>query len=191
MSDVADTLEDIVLDYDLDEAPEKVWRALTRPELVAAWLGPNDMARDVGAPEIGRQFALEPTPDKPVECEILEADQERRLSWRWREADGQGGMVESTVTFEVTPTPPGGSHLRLVHSGFRAAGTGSMTGAANDNEISGYSRLLARASSPVDRLRVRTTLTTVEILMPSLSKHKDFGPSMSQQPVQWSLKWAA
>jgi len=132
LDDVADTPnphgEDIVLDYDLDEAPEKVWRALTRPELVAAWLGPNDIAA-----KVGRRFALEPAPDKPVDCEVLEAVPERRLSWLWREADERGGTVESTVTFEVTPTPLGGSHLRLIHSGFRAAGAGSMTSAANDN----------------------------------------------------------
>ena len=32
-------------------------------------------------------------------------------------------------------------------------------------------------SSPFDKLRVRTTEKPVEILMLSLSKHKDFGPS--------------
>ena len=130
MSDTAETPQDIVLDYELDEAPEKVWRALTRPELVAAWLGPNDIEA-----EVGRRFSLEPTPGKPVDCEVLEADPERRLSYLWREADERGGAVDSTVTFEVTPTPLGGSHLRLVHSGFRAAGAGSMTDAANDNTL--------------------------------------------------------
>ncbi len=128
MSDVAADIEDIVLDYDLDEAPEKVWRALTRPELVAEWLGPSDIA-----PQVGRRFALEPTPNKPVDCEVIEAEPERKLSYRWREADEGGALVDSTVTFEVTPTPLGGSHLRLVHSGFRAAGAGSMTSSANDN----------------------------------------------------------
>ena len=132
MSDIADTPsppgEDLVLDYELDEAPEKVWRALTQPHLVAAWLGPNDIA-----PVQGRRFTVEPETDKAVDCEILEADPERRLSYRWREADDHGALVDSTVTFEVTPTPLGGSHLRLVHSGFKAAGAGSMLGAVNDN----------------------------------------------------------
>ena len=131
MSDLAAEPEDIVLDYDLDEAPERVWRALTRPELVAEWLGPSDIA-----PEVGRRFALEPAPDKSVDCEILEAEPERKLSYRWREADAGGALVDSTVTFEVTPSPLGGSHLRLVHSGFRAAGAGSMTSFANDNSWS-------------------------------------------------------
>jgi uncharacterized protein YndB with AHSA1/START domain len=128
MTDVAADKDDIVLDYDLDEAPERVWRALTQPELVAEWLGPNDIK-----PEVGKRFVLEPRPDKAVECEVVEADPERRLSYRWREADETGRLVDSVVTFEVTPTPLGGSHLRLVHSGFRAAGAGSMTSVANDN----------------------------------------------------------
>lgn len=135
MSDVIETVEDIVLDCELDEAPERVWRALTRPELVAEWLGPTDIA-----PEVGRRFTLEPMPNKPVDCEILEAEPERKLSYRWREADAGGAVTQSTVTFEVTPTPLGGSHLRLVHSGFRAAGAGSMTGVANDNSRVQYSQ---------------------------------------------------
>jgi uncharacterized protein YndB with AHSA1/START domain len=134
MSERAETLEDVVLDYDLDAAPEKVWRALTEPDLVAAWLGPNDIA-----PEVGHGFALEPAPDKPVDCEILEAEPPRRLSYRWREADAGGHVTESIVTFEVTPTPLGGCHLRLVHSGFKAAGAGAMLCAANDNTLMQWS----------------------------------------------------
>jgi uncharacterized protein YndB with AHSA1/START domain len=130
MSERAETLEDIVLDYDLDAAPDKVWRAITQPELVAAWLGPNNIA-----PEVGRRFVVEPTPDKPVDCEVLESEPDRRLSYRWREADELGRVVDSTVIFEVTPTPRGGSHLRLVHSGFRAAGAGGLVSTANDNTL--------------------------------------------------------
>ena len=33
--------EDIVVECTLDAPPEKVWRALTEPDLVAAWLLPE------------------------------------------------------------------------------------------------------------------------------------------------------
>ena len=36
----------IVAEYDLPYPPEKVWRALTEPELLAAWLMPNDIQMD-------------------------------------------------------------------------------------------------------------------------------------------------
>jgi uncharacterized protein YndB with AHSA1/START domain len=184
MSETADTREEIVFDCELEAAPETVWRALTRPELVAAWLGPNDIA-----PQVGRRFALKPDPDKAIDCEVLEAVPERRLSYRWREADDRGGLTESTVTFEVTPTPLGGSHLRLVHSGFRAGGAGSMMGAANANWVwkNADSRPTVGPPSPFDTLRMRATLTSEELLMLSLSRQTDFGPSHSQR----SLKWAA
>ena len=42
------TKQSIVVDYDLAQSPAKVWRALTEPELVAAWLMPNDLRAEVG-----------------------------------------------------------------------------------------------------------------------------------------------
>ena len=47
------------------------------------------------------------------------------------------------------------------------------------------------ASSPFDKLRVRTTLASVEILMLSLSKHKDFGPSARYAAVCLGSRKAA
>jgi uncharacterized protein YndB with AHSA1/START domain len=52
--------------------PEKVWRALTDPELLACWLMPNDFE-----PWIGHQFTFrtDPVPvhgfDGIVRCETL------------------------------------------------------------------------------------------------------------------------
>jgi len=43
----------IEFEYDLPDAPEKVWRALTVPELLAALMMPNDIN-----PEAGRRFAF-------------------------------------------------------------------------------------------------------------------------------------
>ena len=53
---------------DLPDAPEKVWRALTVPELFAAWMMPNDIK-----PETGSRFAFA-GPDAPIECEVLDAE---------------------------------------------------------------------------------------------------------------------
>jgi uncharacterized protein YndB with AHSA1/START domain len=47
----------VVLDCDLPEPRDKVWRALTEKELLAAWLLPNDIR-----PEVGAKFCLQPAP---------------------------------------------------------------------------------------------------------------------------------
>ena len=63
----------------LPDAPEKVWRALTVPELLAAWMMPNDIK-----PETGSRFAFA-GPDAPIECEVLDAEPGRLLRYSWRE----------------------------------------------------------------------------------------------------------
>jgi uncharacterized protein YndB with AHSA1/START domain len=96
----------IVTECDLEHHPGKVWRALTEPELAARWLVPAD-----------------------VDCRIIEAEPERllRCSWRSDECDGLGNRLDTVVTFELSPTQEGGTHLRIVHEGF------AMAPAANDN----------------------------------------------------------
>lgn len=109
MSSETRTDDAIVTECDLDEEPGKVWRALTEPGLAGQWLVPLD-----------------------VECLVVEAEPERllRCSWRSRtdERDGQGRGLDSVVTFELSETEEGGTHLRIVHEGFA-----TMAGAANDN----------------------------------------------------------
>ncbi|HZC16372.1 MAG TPA: SRPBCC domain-containing protein [Caulobacteraceae bacterium] len=104
--------ETVIVDCDLDEPPEKVWRALTVPQLMAAWLAEGDIR-----PEVGHRFAMQPATG-PVECEVLEADPRNRLRLAWRERDEDGGLINSEVTFVLTPTITGGTRLRLVHDGF-------------------------------------------------------------------------
>jgi uncharacterized protein YndB with AHSA1/START domain len=115
IEDLVDS-ESVVVDCDLDQPPEKVWRALTQPELMAAWLAQGDIR-----PEVGHRFELKPEAG-PVECEVLKADPGRELRLAWRERDEDGEMVESEVTFVLTPTINGGTRLRLVHDGFMHAG---------------------------------------------------------------------
>ncbi len=110
----------VIVECDLSEPPGKVWKALTVPELLARWLKPNDIR-----PEVGSRFRLEPD----IECEVLEAEPNRRLRLSWRETeesgDSQESCVESIVTFELSETVTGGTHLRLVHEGFEVVQTGA------------------------------------------------------------------
>jgi uncharacterized protein YndB with AHSA1/START domain len=112
--DLTDT--ESVVDCDLDEPPEKVWRALTQPELMAVWLAEGDIKA-----EVGHLFELKPETG-PIECEVLKADPGRELRLAWRERDEAGELIESEVTFVLTPTITGGTRLRLVHEGFAHAG---------------------------------------------------------------------
>ncbi|MDG4881405.1 SRPBCC domain-containing protein [Mesorhizobium sp. WSM4884] len=102
---------------DLPDPPEKVWRALTEPELLAAWMMPNDIE-----PETGRRFAFA-GPDAAIECEVLDAKPARLLRYSWRErprADAAERLpaFDSIVTFTLEPTISGGTHLRIVHDAF-------------------------------------------------------------------------
>ncbi|TJV69040.1 MAG: SRPBCC domain-containing protein [Mesorhizobium sp.] len=102
---------------ELADPPEKVWRALTEPELLAAWMMPNDIKAEAGS-----RFAFA-GPDAPIECEVLEAEPSRllRYSWRERPADKDADQLpgfDSIVTFTLARTASGGTHLRIVHDGF-------------------------------------------------------------------------
>ncbi|MCR6673703.1 SRPBCC domain-containing protein [Devosia ginsengisoli] len=80
----------------LDAPPEKVWRALTVPEYLERWL----------------------KPEQEIELAVVTAEENKSLTYRWREA-GQGavvGMEDSLVTFELTPTSDGGTWFRLTHA---------------------------------------------------------------------------
>ena len=107
-------------DCELAEPPEKVWRALTEPELLAAWMMPNDIKAEAGS-----RFAFA-GPDAPIECEVLEAEPGRLLRYSWRErpgADDAGRLpaFDSIVTFTLARTASGGTHLSIVHDGFAPA----------------------------------------------------------------------
>jgi len=104
----------VVVDCDLEEPPHKVWRALTEADLLAAWLGPNDIR-----PEVGHRFEVRPDAEaKAIACEVLEVEPQRSLRYAWRETDPDGRPVESEVTWTLIPRFDGGTRLRVVHGGF-------------------------------------------------------------------------
>jgi uncharacterized protein YndB with AHSA1/START domain len=105
--------ESISFEYDLQHVPEKVWRALTDPALLAEWLLPVfDLKLELGTPFT---FKAEPKPgwDGTVNCRFVEIEAHRKLRYTWV----VGGM-DTVVTFTLTPTATG-TRLSLVQSGFK------------------------------------------------------------------------
>ncbi len=49
---------------------------------------------------------------------MIESEAGKSLRLAWRDRDADGGVVESDVTFTLTPMINGGTRLRLVHDGF-------------------------------------------------------------------------
>ncbi len=108
--------ESIAFEFDLQHAPEKVWRALTDPVLLAEWLLPV-----VGLQlEPGAEFTFRSQPfpgwDGTVHCRFVEIEAHRKLSYTWVVGGDLG--LETVVTFTLTPTASG-TRLSLVQSGFR------------------------------------------------------------------------
>lgn len=87
--------------------PTEVWRALTDPGALAAWLMDNDFA-----PSQGHKFHFRSKSrfgPRRIPCEVLAVDEPRLLSFSW---GGQG----SVVTFRLEPAAEG-TRLRLEHTG--------------------------------------------------------------------------
>ena len=103
----------IAFELDLRHSPEKVWRALTDPVLLAEWLLPVvELELEPGA---AFTFKAPPQPgwDGIVNGRFLEIEAQRKLSYTWRVGD-----MDTVVTFALTPTASG-TRLSLVQSGFR------------------------------------------------------------------------
>jgi uncharacterized protein YndB with AHSA1/START domain len=110
------TVRSIVVERTLPHPPEKVWRALTRAELISQWLMPNDFQ-----PEVGHRFTFRTRPmgdwDGVVQCAVLEARPHERLRYSWV-GGSPSARLDSVVTWTLTPAGAG-THLRMEHAGFR------------------------------------------------------------------------
>lgn len=105
--------ESIAFEFDLPHGPEKVWRALTDPELLAEWLLPViDLKLEPGA---AFSFKTQPYPgwDGTVNCRFVEIEPHRKLVYTWSVP-----FLDTVVTFTLTPTAAG-TRLSLVQSGFK------------------------------------------------------------------------
>ena len=107
MTNTATEARSVVVDRELGFPPEKIWRALTQPHLIEAWLMKNDFK-----PVAGHRFNLRGDWGA-VDCQVQAVEPNKTLSYTWA-AMG----LESVVTWTLTPTSTG-THLRMEQSGFR------------------------------------------------------------------------
>jgi uncharacterized protein YndB with AHSA1/START domain len=108
MSDIAsDPREEaeIALEYELDAAPDKVWRAIALAAFRERWLPEADLA--------------EPEPIASIPG----------VEVRYRMREDGAPFPDSTVTFQIEPGAQGGTLFRVIH---RLEGEAGRNG-ANDN----------------------------------------------------------
>lgn len=106
--------------FSYQQPPAIVWDYLTKPELLAQWLMPNDFE-----PTPGRRFRLTAKPrprfgfDGNIYCQVLEVVPRKRLVYSWRGGpDSKRVTLDSVVTWTLTETADG-TDLLLEHSGFK------------------------------------------------------------------------
>jgi uncharacterized protein YndB with AHSA1/START domain len=114
MSEPATEAISVVVEREMPYPPEKIWRALTQPHLIAEWLMKNDFNAVVG-----HHFNLRGDWGGVLDCEVLAVEPYKTLSYTWNHThDDATFNLKSVVTFVLTPTSAG-TRLRLEQSGFR------------------------------------------------------------------------
>ena len=112
----------LVIEREMPQPPEKIWRALTQGALIEEWLMKNDFQ-----PAVGHRFNFRSTPvagwNGVIDSEVLLIEPNSRLSYSW----GTLGMI-SVVTWTLTPTKVG-THLRFEQTGFRSEQDANYKGA--------------------------------------------------------------
>lgn len=107
----------IVVERLMPHAPEKIWRALTLPELIVEWLMRNDFQ-----PILGHRFQFHATPmpgwSGVTNCQVVEIEPPRRLAYTWGDGSESDSGLKTLVTWTLTPAD-GGVLVRMEQSGFR------------------------------------------------------------------------
>lgn len=119
------------LQYDLSHPSEKVWRALTTPELLTQWLLPIvELDLQPGA-EFRFQAPPQPGWDGVVHCQLLHIDEPRTIRYGWVVGD-----LDTVVTFTLDPTASG-TRLTITQTGFTPGQKKNFGGAKYDWKMMG------------------------------------------------------
>lgn len=114
----------VVLEREMPFPPDRIWRALTQPELMQEWLMKSDFA-----PVLGHRFQLRGDWGGALDCEVLAIEPPRSLSYSWDFAhDDPAYALRSVVTFTLTPTAAG-TRVRVEQVGFRPGQAQALGGA--------------------------------------------------------------
>lgn len=131
-------ISDIAHEASYPYPPELVWRAITTPEVLGAWLMRNDLRE--ARPGQRFRFTDRPRPfwDGVCECEVAEADAPRRFALRWGlNVKGQ----PSVVSWSLAPTAEGGTRVEFRHAGLN----GVMGWFMRKGMDKGWRRMLERS----------------------------------------------
>lgn len=109
MDETSTGTRSVVVEREIPHPPEKIWRALTQPHLIAEWLAKMDFK-----PIMGHRFnvQIEPQPGRSFvfDCEVIAVEPHRVLSYQWNSTgDGADKGLRSAVTWRLTPIP--GEHI--------------------------------------------------------------------------------
>jgi uncharacterized protein YndB with AHSA1/START domain len=141
MTDPSTEALSVVVEREIPHPPERIWRALTQPELLEEWLMKNDFK-----PLVGHRFSLR-ADWGAVDCRVLAVEPRKTLSYSWA-AYG----LQSLVTWNLTPTSTG-TQLRMEQSGFPADQPQYYEGAK-----SGWQRFFAALEQLLARTNWRARL---------------------------------
>ena len=103
---------EIIMEQTYPHPPSQVWHALTDSDALAEWLMPNDFQARLGHKF---QFRAKPMPGWRgfVECEVVEVDAPRRLTYTWL---GDADWKAPTMVRWTLERVAEGTRLRLEHT---------------------------------------------------------------------------
>jgi uncharacterized protein YndB with AHSA1/START domain len=106
MTSTATQARSVIVERELPHPPEKIWRALTQPHLIAEWLMQADFM-----PVLDHRFNLR-ADWGTVDCQVITVEPNKTLAYSWVALG-----LDSVVTWTLTPTQSG-THLRMEQTGF-------------------------------------------------------------------------
>ena len=102
------------------QAPDHVWEYLTKADLIALWLMPNNFKP---IPGFEFQFTAKPIPSLDLDgifyCKILEITPFEKLVYSWKGGPGNGVFPLDTVVEWTLEKQGKGTRLLLRQSGFK------------------------------------------------------------------------